>query len=403
MRFSSLLPVSTALLLALSACSSEPASPSFSDFYGQYLAAAGTVAVCELGFAPEYALARVRNEDRIHLLPDASKAISSGRVKFDSAKAQSCLRQLQTPSTCWGAAVQALPSMAATADCATLLQGAIAAGGACYSPQDCVSGQCATCPSTCGAATVLAEGADCSGRNVACPQGTKCELAEGDTSKCVRNGAMYSYCSSNHDCASGLACVRGFGGHGPPLCSTPIAAGAGCLILDTGNSCASGLWCQPSSSGSSDGTCAAQVDAGATCTSVQSLLVGIASPQCKGNQICAGLVLDSNGGVTTPGHCDVPHDVGGACTATGSSATQGCYYGLVCDGTNHCAALPKAGSPCVLRLGTRVCDPAAWCDNAGNCQALKSDGSACASYKECASEFCPSTGLCTTKAVCDGP
>lgn len=391
----------TLLLVTLalaSACGGG--SLSVADYYSGLVTAVPAFAVCDLGVAPEYARIGVGfTQAQIDFgVAQVNKAIAAGRAKFDGAKAQACLDSLHVDqSRCWGPSVTraSLPQVFGDAfkDCNGVVVGTVADNGVCYGSNDCVSGQCSTTNATCPGACVPAAdtGGDCSQKS--CKPGLRCQT-NGSSETCVVPGLAGGSCNNVADCGSGLSCVN-------QKCATPLAANASCDPTAS-DPCAEGLWCSPSGSDASKGACLAQVDANGACTGPDASARASASawPQCKGNQICVGTVRQ-NGSVTTMGHCDVPHDVGGACVGTDTNFLgNGCYLGLVCS-SGKCALLPGVGAACP----SRVCDPnVAVCTN-GTCVALKADGAACGDDTECTSTRCDSSSHCAepTQNACLEP
>jgi hypothetical protein len=127
------------------------------------------------------------------------------------------------------------------------------------------------------------------------------------------------------------------------------------------------------------GRCTAKGATGAPCETSGGFF--IASPDCAGSQVCAGLVL-GGGGASVAGRCALPSDVGGRChpeSALSGGGADGCYLGLFCDAaTERCVLPPKAGAACV----DGRCDGGAYCDGKV-CLPVKKPGESCRSSSEC--------------------
>lgn len=414
----------SALALLAAACAQytppppAPAATALTRFYAQYDALFAASARCDGGFAAD--ASGVTSEQGARMVDDLNDAVASGCVVFDSDRAAICITQLtqavqRLTAGCWGE----LPTSGALvvpAVCGEVIYGNIPTGGACASDLACRSGACDPDSSLCVAASVpqaatpVAIGADCT--NAPCIAGAECLEQDGGSATCVANTS----CETNADCASDQACVGipGTGLDEPQLtCSAPLAQGAACIGGQVSNPCAAGLWCAPSQPTQPwdpyafNGTCSPQVAAGGACIvgptpGVRSLV----SQQCAGTQLCMGLILiGTSDAAQTPGHCDVPRDVGGSCLQTGDAATTGCLIGLQCDASSHCA-VPPSGAPCEQDwpTGLTVCDPSStYCGPGSVCTPLVEDGSSCP--PEDSSYVC-SSGSCITSdfgGVCSGP
>jgi hypothetical protein len=380
-----------ALLFSLAvfstSCSSGSSgnATSLNDFIKGLISAETALGVCESAYAPEYAAALqgLTPAREATLLSRADASIAAGRMTFDSAKAASCLGALAVDtSTCWSAMVSpaGLPRVGAyrgslPADCIAAFVGTVADHGVCFDEHECKSGQCNVdaCPGSCTPTASL--GASCA--QLECRPGLSCVAAT-----CVSGGGAGANCYASGDCTAGLTCIYS-------ACAAPLASGASCDPYAT-NTCADGFWCAPASGSSATGTCVG-ANAHSTNNSFEAN-----SAECKGNEVCVGSVLDASGNATTQGHCDVPHDAGGACVASSNTFHgSGCYAGLVCvSGT--CALLPALGAPCP----GGACDPnTAWCSS-GTCAALKGNGEVCSGGGQCNSGDCNSdSGTCAAPPI----
>jgi hypothetical protein len=389
----------SALLFALAVLSTSCSSgssgnaTSLGDFIRGIISAETAIGVCESEYAPEYAgaIQELTPAWEATLLSRAQASIAAGRMTLDGVKATSCLAALAVdPATCWSASVSptSLPRLGAyggvlPAECLAAFAGAVDDHGSCYDDHECKSGRCNvnSCPGSCTPTASL--GGSCA--QLGCRPGLSCVAAT-----CVSGGSAGANCYGTGDCAAGLTCDYS-------TCATPIASGGSCDPFAT-NTCADGFWCAPASGSAATGTCKPQVAANGACVGADAHSTNNSfeanSAECKGNQVCVGSVLDANGNATTQGHCDVPHDVGGACDASSNTFHgSGCYAGLVCV-SGACALLPALGAPCP----GGACDPnTAWCSN-GVCAALKANGEVCNASGQCSSRDCNSDS-----AICVAP
>lgn len=304
---------------------------------------------------------------------DKRRAVLAGRMRFDAQKAKTCVPALEAyaPADCWGAAADFDADLdRLLAACAGVLVGTVADGG------DCVfSGECPAA-SYCDATAAVCPGHCVHRRGVggACSAVANCEDGLACIgSKCTQRAGPGEGCDVSHPCRGGLFCE---GGH----CAGPAAEGAGCSLADA--SCGHGLYCAKAAAG--DGSCAPRLAAGASCEKGSKDVLGVASPQCAGNQVCVGLVLDDQGAVLFAGKCANPVDLAGACAPTNGRAgaalsDSGCFLGLQCDaGSKTCARFAGPGGACP----DKQCDTTAYCADR-LCHALKADGDACKSSSEC--------------------
>ncbi len=396
-------------LCALAAChrAGEGSGPPIARFEAEVAAAQAALATCQLGLAPG-AAAQVYGlgEPQQLTYARADREYDAGVILFDLGEAQACLAALAPPADCWGqsAAVQGL-LLALPPACAQAVIGSLDAGSACADALECASGACntASCPGSCAfgldAGSTCAADGDCAG-------GLVCNV-----NVCASPGAAGNDCHKNNDCLAGLACItsltRSNGGPTSPdgKCSAPLDGGAAC-DPEYANPCAPGFWCEAvADGGPSSGACVAQLPSGAPCTvghGATGYTEALESAQCQGHQICAGLIVDSDGNVTTPGRCDVPHGLDGGCVQTGVAATQGCQLGLLCDPGGRCVAPPGAGSACAVPpsdnsgLGVDSCAPGLWCDasNTDSCLPKLADGAGgCVGKTSCLSASCDTSSF----------
>jgi hypothetical protein len=346
------------------------------------LRAACDLFVCFFGIAPTESAAFCGDEPEKRALRLAAASAPVPRLAFDPAKARRCLDGLALLSAaCWGPAAGSDPSRwDALVDgvCSEVLVGTVPAGGACYSSEECATGTCtataSTCPGVCQPPAPA--GASCASDR-ACAAGLRCVSRE-----CRAPAGLGLACTDDEGCTGDLRCFKG-------SCRAPLAKGAACE--PAGLSCEVHLRCVAAGAGL---TCQDRAPEGAPCV-VGASGLGLASPDCAGNQVCLGLELDADGTILVPGRCATPHDVGGACVPRNGregldDGAVGCFLGLRCDETtSRCVALPGPDAPCVAD----ECNQAAFCD-AGTCRALLADGAPCAGSSQCQHVCLAATQAC---------
>ncbi len=306
-----------------------------------------------------------------------SKSLAAGRQKLDAAKAEACIATTTELDgrACWGASDVGRTKMAvAVAACLGALNPAVAVGGACFDGAECAGGYCdlTACPGTCR--ELKQSGGKCA-NGMECTSGTEC--LGYDAPRCTVVGAKGASCDDDSPCATGLECFQA-------RCAEPYVAEPGGNCVRDAN-CGPGALCeglQVDNGGNVVvyGRCSVKGAFGAPCETAGGFF--IASPDCAGAQVCAGLVLESGGAATT-GKCALPADVGGRCypaSALSGGGADGCYLGLLCDPkTERCVLPPKAGAACV----DDKCAAGAYCDGS-TCVPMKKPGEACRSSSECA-------------------
>lgn len=336
-----------------------PTLPTLDDWLAADLHYGCQIYVCFFGVAPSESEAFCGDEPEKRYL--RQQAVADGRMTFDARAAKDCVEALEPlATTCWGpeADLEAWDPVLEGA-CDRVLAGTVASGGACWFDEECATGSCSasgdTCPGVCRPPVV--EGGACS-RNAMCDTGLTC---------------------------SGSKCVR------PVTEETPLPAGSPCDVFST--PCEPHLRCASASVGASP-TCVDRLEEGAACRRPGAGL-GISSPECRGNMVCRGLMLDDQGEVLVEGECATPGDVGGACSPRlghpgKDESSTGCFLGILCDETTErCVSLPGDGEACVQD----ECDQTAYCDR-GTCRALKTDGESCTDSSECLNVCLASTNKC---------
>lgn len=223
--------------------------------------------------------------------------IASGKVRFDSAAGGACLDYVRRiyggPCTI---SAHAAVGTAGDADCAKVVVGSVADGGACFSSSECTSTNCvladtacsrsrACCAGTCAAKPApIPIGGDCSAPlpGQGCAAGSVCNAAgssSGQTCQ-VRSGAQGAPCTTVLDCAAPLFCAADSAA-GSRTCQPPAATGAPCNISESFGACDDlNDYC--------DGTtarCTRRVAPGASCDPDAQNCVGYAS--CLGGTCVA--------------------------------------------------------------------------------------------------------------------
>lgn len=338
------------------------------------------VYVCFFGVARSESVAFCGDEPEKRALREA--AVADGRLTFDADKARACIDALEPLARdCWGPAAN-LEAWDPVLEgvCDEVLRGTVPQDRPCFSDEECASGSCTvtaqTCPGKCVAP--VAVGGACE-RTAMCETGLSCV-----SRKCVSPGSQGETCSAAQPCDSDFYCEAG-------TCRAPLTAGNDCD--PDGRPCEAHLRC--ASGGVSSGTtCRERLVEGAECTRPGAGL-GIASPDCAGNMVCRGLMLDDEGEVLFKGTCQTPGDVDASCVPRNGNpgmdeASTGCLLGIDCDPeTNRCRSLPGDGVACV----ENACNQTAFCDR-GTCRALLADGEPCTTSSECRNVCLASTHAC---------
>lgn len=328
-------------VVVLCACGGDAISlqdypAAFKDAYCRYLTRCGAfpdVETCQranIGF-------------NLHIDASSQAAVDMGTVLFDGETAAKCLDELGS-QTCdqTDASGRSYPEA-----CNDLVQGTVAAGGACAFSEECTSRRC-----------------DIPACTMACCQGT----CTGDAPP--PPGGPGTACTLSSDCQSGTFCDFTAT---PTTCTLLKTAGATCQST---NECAYGLGC----AGTTTRTCKELPALGEPCPD--------------------GVCRDAGNYCSSAGTCAKIGLSGASCTDS-----EECSPFYPCDpATRQCTQGPGVGEPCPM--GTRCFDADAFCDTAAatpTCAVLRPDGGACASNAQCESDHCDQTGsagTCTEEAVC---
>ncbi len=292
---------------------------------------------------------------------DIPAAISDGKLRFDSDKAQDCLDQV-AGAPCSSAAA----ALRIYEHCHAVIGPNVAVGNKCDSDVECVGGTCDAADS-------------CPGRCVAFPApGSSCVPGEcdptvqycggGDSPTCQPHKGENSHCAADDECDYPFFCASGKCRRFPRTsdgkpCSDPAA------VCNDGSYCSSASLCEPLQ-GKNDPCQAAD--------------------NCKSGNGCDE--EGSDGGVCRPWA-----DVGQPCAPGLCPSTEACAANL--DGGNADAGLPGiclAGPP--LPGGPREpctdgkCAAGLYCSSSMTCQWLRLRGGNCT----------PSDDGCAPGLTCDG-
>jgi hypothetical protein len=257
--------------------------------------------------------------------------VARGTATWDEEAARSCLDQMVS-GYCGGSYDEPL-------DCARMLRGTVAAGGACHGSEECNDGWCddtAACPGVCVA--YVAPGGECSDM--------------GDLR-----------CGLGYECVDAV-CVA-------ETPRTLPGAGGECNPMDGGPRCQAGLYCDGTSL-----TCQAQSGEGGACAD---------DDGCTGGMPCVDGLCRSWTLATT---------VGAEC---GEATLTVCdpLSNLACDeAAGRCVTAPAVGASCA---SNSMCALGAFCDDASICRAPLANDSACDNDSECQSLTCYD-GVCRSPA-----
>lgn len=286
------IPSALLLLAVIPACDGDK-SISLSDFPAAAVDA-GCSRAARCGLVPDKASCVAASNPDIGQL---SADVTAGRVRYDGKAAAACLDALRSLSCNYSdqggqAELQA---------CREVVSGAVAAGGVCYSGEECISGDCGgelcsgsgCCPGVCSPSASSAGPV---------PIGSDCSQ---DIAGCV-DGAFCSYSSM------------------PPICQAKAAAGQPCDASSGSEECVAGTYCVASSA--STGTCGTPPAEGQTCYPVTS-----------------GIACDSSLDFCDEGtlKCIRKIPPGGACPWG-----VGCVDYAICSSTGMCVAKGRAGDAC---------------------------------------------------------
>jgi hypothetical protein len=238
--------------------------------------------------------------------------VNAGKVKYDGKQAAACIDALSGVLASCDVTGPLDQPMA----CTKTFTGTVAAGGDCYIPQECVSGECefTNCDKACCTGTCTAQGPGsvplgqpCDGPG-ACVPGAFCDTGAASPTCAQTKGAGES-CSDSYACPSGMLCLP---------TSTSATAPLACIQAPKeGDAC------------TGPGTCGAEND-----------FCDPTALKCKA-RLAPGSVCDASNG-------DDPCVLWAFCDATGACVARA-HVGEACDDTN--------GPPCLMSLAC----------NAGKC------------------------------------
>lgn len=238
--------VLSALLLAAAGCGGGLGGPSdpntYDGFREQFRAAvcaqsvacevAPSVASCQTSWYPDNSQASTTRD-----------AVRLGTIRFDAAKASSCLRYMNRAYAETPCSITAMAAVDTTGqdDCDTVLSGTIADGGSCLVSYECVSGNCQPadplcylgdqcCPGTCapmGAPIPLGGNCSVADPGAFCAKGTACVTTTTWGTCQVPSAVVGTPCAVPAECAAPLFCVIDPVGT-TGTCQPPIPSGAPC-------------------------------------------------------------------------------------------------------------------------------------------------------------------------------
>ena len=281
----------------------------------------GTVALPELG--ARLADAECAYEVRCGFFPDQATCVAAtpsnlaqvtadvrtGKTIYDGAAASDCLALIANLS-CQASVTSDLESQR----CLDAFKGTVAAGGACFSNEECVSERCslgacdvgtACCAGACAAAfPPIARGAACqiAQPGSACVKGTSCQIdAAGVSATCQPLVALGAPCSNFGDCVAGAECQQD--GTGGGTCARFPTTGHACDLNrlpcdDANEACdaATGL-CAPrvSVGGACQTTDACALFAGCDAATLKCVAKNGVGGACLTQDDCLGQLSCSNG------------------------------------------------------------------------------------------------------------
>jgi hypothetical protein len=318
-------------------------------------------------------------------LAELQAGVKAGKIKYDGAKARTCLKSQFTCDNFQGS------SGKEPAACREAFVGSQADGTACTTNEFCASGRCDKGAGHCGkCAPLVASGgacsqhSDCTG-DLVCVGG-KCDVSgtiklgdpcgPGKTcatgsfcpgipdAKCTAVADKGGKCVSTKGCAAGLTCTAAQGSS-EGACQEPGKLGDTCDFNSFETACAKGLVCVLT------GDFAKPETVKSTCKTVRKLGEACESPlECKG--------LDTT---CSAGKCATVGNKGSACTNSQPAIKSPCLPGLSCDGaTSKCSDPPVAGQPCG---DNGSCADGAHCGPGQKCVASQDVGGPCQDDGEC--------------------
>jgi hypothetical protein len=158
--------------------------------------------------------------------------VAAGKIKYDGQQAAGCVAALPSFLDCSASATTDQP-----AACEKTFTGTVAAGGPCFDPRECVSGQCSygsncgatdtCCAGMCVDAASLPLGQPCTEPG-ACAKGAFCDVGSG-TPTCVAAKGPGEACTNFDECAAGTSCLQSSAnGTASQACITPSKEGETC-------------------------------------------------------------------------------------------------------------------------------------------------------------------------------
>jgi hypothetical protein len=244
------------------------------------------------------------------LVPALAK---QGSIRVDPSVVAGCVSRLKDASRCGALAVLSQPNVLGSL-CPGLVQGRVAAGGACTTPFECVGGAFCSleggCPGVCVA--LSAAGGTCIGDDLPCADGLAC-----DDGTCKAAPLQGDACVGGH-CGTGLACIDG-------LCAALVPGGmsgkCGMVEATVGAMCPIDTECVLDAGGVT-GSCVPLVGLGEPCDARDC----VAGLKCSDDEVCVtgtklsitpladgsacGSALFCASGICHEGKCAKPADAG---------------------------------------------------------------------------------------------
>jgi hypothetical protein len=249
---------------------------------------------------------------------DAS--VTAGRVTFDGAAMNACLKALIVPDASCTTVSAALPWAAACMTSAWA--GTVAVGSSCAHTFECANAGTAYCAANQTCTALPTEGMACAAG--ACATGFFCQ---GGTT-CHAQLAVGATCTANQQCQKGNYCTTG----ATRVCAALRTAGQSC----TGNASCTSNQCLPGTCAGSTQTCFASSDCGGRC--------GATNNFCNFDRDC-GNGTCSIGGATCNGPLQCV-GAGNVCVFPVTCNLTACAGDVVCADTqvsaDYCTGAPAA-------------------------------------------------------------
>jgi hypothetical protein len=308
---------------------------SYDGFREHFMTAVCTQSV-SCSVAPSVASCKASYQEGL-LMITTRAGVASGRIRYDAAKASSCLAYMDRAYAATPCSITAFATVDKTGmdDCDSVLTGTVADGGPCLVSLECVSGTCQPadplcypgdqcCPGTCAPKvepTPLGGGCSVASPGANCVKGTACVASLTTTlGTCqVPSTVAGTPCETTAQCAPPLYCAMEFSVTPTAgTCQPAIASGAPCN-RDVYMPCDDWReYCHAATS-----TCSPAAAVGAPCD---------ADNACRSDAQCIGGTCVASPGLY--GHCDT---VGGLV----------CLGSLQCSPSTHTCERSPAPASCI--------------------------------------------------------